>query len=41
LEHAEILKYAYQIEYDAVKTTEFDSTLRCKKYEESCLIFNA
>ena len=33
LEHAEILKYAYQIEYDAVKTTEFDSTLRCKKYE--------
>ena len=32
LENAEILKYAYQIEYDAVKSTEFDATLRSKKY---------
>lgn len=31
LEHAEILKYAYQIEYDAVRPEEFDSTLMIKK----------
>ena len=31
LEHAEILKYAYQIEYDAVRPEEFDSTLQIKK----------
>ncbi len=31
LEHAEILKYAYQIEYDAVRPKEFDSTLMIKK----------
>ena len=33
LEHAKILKYAYQIEYDAVKPEEYDATLRIKKYE--------
>ena len=32
LEHAEILKYAYQIEYDALKPFQFDSTLQVKKY---------
>lgn len=31
LENATILKYAYQIEYDAVKPEEFDSCLRLKK----------
>lgn len=31
LEHAEILKYAYQIEYDAVRPEEFSSTLEIKK----------
>ncbi len=31
LEHAEILKYAYQIEYDAVRPEEFDSTLMIKR----------
>ena len=31
LEHARILKYAYQIEYDAVRPEEFDSCLRLKK----------
>ena len=31
LEHAEILKYAYQIEYDAVRPEEFDSTLMVKR----------
>lgn len=31
LEHAEILKYAYQIEYDAVRPEEYDSTLMIKK----------
>ena len=33
LEHAEILKWAYQIEYDAVRSIEFDATLRIKKYQ--------
>lgn len=33
LEKAEILKYAYQIEYDAVKPLQFDATLHIKKYE--------
>ena len=33
LEHAEILKYAYQIEYDAVLPEEYDLTLRIKKYD--------
>ena len=33
LEHAEILKWAYQIEYDAIKPLQFDATLRVKKYE--------
>lgn len=31
LEHAKILKYAYAIEYDAIKTTEYDSSLGFKK----------
>ena len=31
LEHAEILKYAYQIEYDAVVSDEFDATLQIKR----------
>ena len=33
LEHAQILKYAYQIEYDALKPFQFDSTLQVKKYK--------
>ncbi|MCR4562973.1 MAG: tRNA uridine-5-carboxymethylaminomethyl(34) synthesis enzyme MnmG, partial [Bacilli bacterium] len=33
LEHAKILKYAYQIEYDAVEALEFLPTLQMKKYE--------
>lgn len=33
LEKAEILKYAYQIEYDAIKPLQFDATLHVKKYE--------
>jgi tRNA uridine 5-carboxymethylaminomethyl modification enzyme len=33
LEHAEILKYAYQIEYDAIASFQFDSTLKIKKYD--------
>ncbi|MCR5078394.1 MAG: tRNA uridine-5-carboxymethylaminomethyl(34) synthesis enzyme MnmG [Bacilli bacterium] len=32
LEHAEILKYAYQIEYDAIYPTEFGASLECKRY---------
>ena len=31
LENAKILKYAYAIEYDAVRTTEYDSSLAFKK----------
>ena len=33
LEHAKLLKYAYQIEYDAIESLEFDATLRVKKYK--------
>ncbi len=33
LEHAEFLKYAYAIEYDALVPTQFDLTLRVKKYK--------
>ncbi len=32
LENAKILKYAYQIEYDAVATPQFDATLKIKQY---------
>ncbi|MCQ3035278.1 MAG: tRNA uridine-5-carboxymethylaminomethyl(34) synthesis enzyme MnmG [Bacilli bacterium] len=32
-ENAEFLKYAYAIEYDALRTTEYDSTLKVKKYD--------
>lgn len=32
LEHAEILKYAYAIEYDAIYPTQFDATLMVKKW---------
>ncbi len=32
LEHAEILKYAYAIEYDAIVPTQFDHTLEIKKW---------
>ena len=32
LQNAKILKYAYAIEYDALETEEFDSTLMVKKY---------
>ncbi len=31
-ENAKLLKYAYQIEYDAIKPLQFDATLRVKKY---------
>ncbi|NCA96993.1 MAG: tRNA uridine-5-carboxymethylaminomethyl(34) synthesis enzyme MnmG [Bacteroidia bacterium] len=31
--NAEILKYGYAIEYDAVVPTQFDATLRIKKYQ--------
>lgn len=31
-ENAEILKYGYAIEYDAIVPTQFDATLRVKKY---------
>lgn len=33
LEKAKILKYAYQIEYDAIATPQFDQTLRIKKFQ--------
>jgi tRNA uridine 5-carboxymethylaminomethyl modification enzyme len=33
LEHSTILKWSYQIEYDAVRPLQFDPTLRIKKYE--------
>ena len=33
LEHAEILKWAYQIEYDALLPTQFDASLQSKKYK--------
>ncbi|MBP5091223.1 MAG: tRNA uridine-5-carboxymethylaminomethyl(34) synthesis enzyme MnmG, partial [Bacilli bacterium] len=33
LEHAKILKWAYQIEYDAIKPLQFDATLQVKKYK--------
>jgi tRNA uridine 5-carboxymethylaminomethyl modification enzyme len=33
LEHAKILKWSYEIEYDAVKPLQFDATLKVKKYE--------
>lgn len=33
LEHAEFLKYAYAIEYDALVPTQYDLTLRVKKYK--------
>lgn len=32
LQNAKILKYAYAIEYDALETDEYDSTLMIKKY---------
>ena len=32
-EHAEFLKYAYAIEYDAIRTEEYKPTLELKKYE--------
>ncbi len=32
LEHAEFLKYAYAIEYDAVVPTQFDASLKIKKF---------
>lgn len=32
LEHAEFLKYAYAIEYDALVPTQYELTLRVKKY---------
>lgn len=32
-ENAEFLKYAYAIEYDALRTTEYDSSLKVKKYD--------
>lgn len=32
MEHAEFLKYAYAIEYDAIKPEQFDLTLKVKKY---------
>lgn len=33
LEHAEILKWSYEIEYDAIRPLQFDATLRVKKYQ--------
>ena len=33
MEHAEFLKYAYAIEYDALVPTQYDLTLKVKKYK--------
>lgn len=33
LEHAEVIKYAYAIEYDAIKPLQFDETLQLRKYK--------
>ena len=33
LENAEILKWAYQIEYDALDSFQFDASMRVKKYQ--------
>ncbi len=33
LENAKFLKYGYAIEYDAIKSYEFDATLKIKKYQ--------
>mgnify|MGYP002672554539 FL=1 len=33
LEHAKILKYSYEIEYEAIRPLQFDYTLQIKKYE--------
>ncbi len=33
LEEAKILKYAYQIEYDAIRPLQFDSSLKLKAYD--------
>lgn len=33
LEHAKILKYSYEIEYEAIRPLQFDYTLQLKKYE--------
>jgi len=33
LENAVLLKYAYQIEYDAIRPLQFDPTLKVKKYD--------
>ena len=33
LENAKILKWAYQIEYDAIQPLQFDATLQVKKYK--------
>lgn len=33
LEHAEIIKYAYAIEYDAIKPLQFDENLQIRKYK--------
>ena len=33
LEQAKILKYSYEIEYDAIRPLQFDNTLKVKKYD--------
>ena len=33
LEHAVLLKYSYEIEYDAIRPLQFDSSLRVKRYQ--------
>lgn len=33
LEQAKILKYSYEIEYDAIRPLQFDNTLKIKKYD--------